>query len=124
MVGGDDPAGARLQARFGIICGVTEASPHLVRIYTQPWCSYCVAATRFFDSLAVAYEEIRLDEHPGLRERLAERTGGWRTVPMIFVGERFIGGYTDAIGLHRRDQLLPLIWEATSATAPAPRTRD
>lgn len=107
------------EAGSSIMCGVTEALPHFVRIYTRPWCSYCVAAMRLFDSVAVAYEEIHLDQHPGLRERLAERTDGWRTVPMIFIGERFIGGYTDAIELHRRDQLLPLIRDATAVVGSA-----
>ncbi len=101
-----------------MMSGVPEASPR-VRIYTRPWCAYCVAAMRLFDSLGVGYEEIHLDEHPGLRERLAERTSGWRTVPMIFVGERFIGGYTDAIELHRRDELLPLVRDAAATVGTA-----
>jgi glutaredoxin 3 len=39
----------------------------------------------------------------------AEENQGWRTVPMIFVGERFIGGFKEARSLHKEGKLLPML---------------
>ena len=86
-----------------------------VRIFTKRWCFFCHAATRLFDDLGVAFEEIPVDHDPELRWRIATEAGNWPTVPMIFVGDRFIGGYTDAAALHRRGKLLPLCGAGTAA---------
>lgn len=80
-----------------------------VKIYTTKICPYCEAAKRLFKSLGVAYEEISLEGRPEERTRLSAENGGWRTVPMIFVGERFIGGFDDAKKLHDRGELMPII---------------
>ena len=85
-----------------------EKSPH-VQIYTRRWCFYCAAARRFFKKLGVGFEEIKLDGRPELRREVSERAGGWPTVPMIFIGPRFIGGYADAAALHREGALLRLL---------------
>jgi len=53
----------------------------------------------------VDFEEIRLDGLPGRRQEISERAGNWRTVPMVFIGDRFIGGYQEAAELHRSGEL-------------------
>ena len=50
------------------------------------------------------YEEIRLDEDTEKRKELVESLN-WRTVPMIFVNEQFIGGYDDLAALERSGKL-------------------
>jgi len=80
-------------------------TPIAVRLYTQRWCFYCFAAKRLFRRLGVEFEETRLDGHPELRREISGRAGNWQTVPMIFVGEKFIGGYREAATLHRRGEL-------------------
>jgi glutaredoxin 3 len=80
-----------------------------VKIYTTSICPYCESAKRLFKSLGVAYEEVSLEGRNEERTKLSEANGGWRTVPMIFIGDRFIGGFDDAKRLHDRGQLLPLI---------------
>jgi len=52
----------------------------------------------------VDYEEIRLDEDTEKRKELVESLN-WRTVPMIFVNEQFIGGYDDLAALERSGKL-------------------
>jgi len=81
----------------------------LVKIYTTTVCPYCDAAKRLFKSLGVPFEEISLEGRHEERSRLSQENGGWRTVPMIFVGDRFIGGFDDAKKLHSRGELLPLV---------------
>ena len=83
---------------------VYEESPR-VRIYTRGWCLYCAAASRLFKKLGVDFDEIKLDGRPELRREISKKAGGWPTVPMIFIGPRFIGGYAEAAALHRSEAL-------------------
>ena len=85
-----------------------EKSPH-IQIFTRRWCLYCAAARRLFKKLGVDFEEIKLDGRPELRREVSERAGGWPTVPMIFIGPRFIGGYAEAAALHRSGALPGLL---------------
>ena len=80
-----------------------------VKIYTTSVCPYCDSAKRLFKSLGVAFEEVSLEGRHEERIRLSEANGGWRTVPMIFVGDRFIGGFDDAKRMSDRGELMPLI---------------
>lgn len=88
------------------MAGLSSAAERpVVRIYTRQWCGFCFAAKRLFEGLGVEFEEIPVDNDAALRREISARAGNWRTVPMIFVGDRFIGGYTDAAALHRRGEL-------------------
>ena len=62
-----------------------------VIIYTKDFCPYCVRAKALFKSLGVAFEEINIEGNPELKDELS-RKHHWRTVPMIFVGDRFCFG--------------------------------
>lgn len=87
-----------------------------VRIYTKTVCPYCNAAKNLFKRLGAAFEEINLDHDPALREELT-RKHNWRTVPMIFIGDEFIGGYDDANELHREGRLAPKLQDDGAQTA-------
>lgn len=80
-----------------------------VKIYTTSVCPYCDSAKRLFKSLGVPFEEVSLEGRHEERIRLSQSNGGWRTVPMIFIGDQFIGGFDDAKRLHDRGELRPLI---------------
>ena len=84
-----------------------DNSPH-VRIYTKRWCGFCFAAKRLFKNLDIHFEEIKVDHDPELRWETSARAGHWPTVPMIFIGDHFVGGYTEAAALHRQGKLLPI----------------
>ena len=83
-----------------------------IRVYTTTICPYCISTKRLLKQLKLEFEEISLENDPGLRAKLAAENGGWRTVPMIFVGSEFIGGYDDLNGLHKRGELLPKVQRA------------
>lgn len=83
-----------------------------VTIYTTTYCPYCVRAKKLFGSLGVAFDEVNLEEKPELREELT-RKHNWRTVPMIFAGERFLGGFDDVNELHKRGELMPIVEKAS-----------
>lgn len=75
-----------------------------VRIYTTPFCGYCVNAKRLLDRLAIGFEETDVSRDLALRQKLVDETQ-WRTVPMIFVEDKFIGGYDDLYALWKRGGL-------------------
>jgi glutaredoxin 3 len=85
-----------------------------VKIYTTSVCPYCDAAKRLFKGLGIHFEEISLEGRHEERQRLSEANGGWRTVPMIFIGERFVGGFNDVKALHDRGELLDLVQDPES----------
>lgn len=61
-------------------------------------------------SLSVAYEEVDLSENTELRDEVQKKFG-WMTVPMIVVGDEFLGGFDDISKLHAEGKLLPKIAE-------------
>lgn len=83
-----------------------------VTIYTSSYCTYCRRAKRLLETKQVNYEEIRLDEDAEKRKELVEKLN-WRTVPMIFVNEQFIGGYDDLSALERSGELDRMLSPAT-----------
>ncbi len=82
--------------------------PVPVTIYRTRLCPYCVMAKRLFDRLHVAYTEVYLDDKDDLRNELSRRFN-WQTVPMIVVGEQFVGGYSDVAELDRSGKLARLL---------------
>jgi glutaredoxin 3 len=79
-----------------------------IRMYTTPWCGYCVRAKALLKSRGLDFEEIDLGDDPAFRARLNELTGGW-TVPQILIDERPIGGYTELWRLDREGRLDELL---------------
>lgn len=66
-------------------------------IYTTTYCTYCQAAKKLLTKKKISYREIGLDNDPELRQKISAANNGWRTVPMIFIDDRFIGGYTELV---------------------------
>ncbi|TMB36234.1 MAG: glutaredoxin 3 [Deltaproteobacteria bacterium] len=79
-----------------------------VKIYTTPWCPYCVRAKRLLDKKGVSYQEIDVADDDEARVRLAEQTGR-RTVPQIFIGEHHVGGSDDLHELEAQGRLDSLL---------------
>ena len=83
--------------------------PVAVSLSTRRWCGYYFASRRLFTQLGIDFEEIVLDDQPERRQEVSKRAGNWRTVPMIFIGNRFVGGYREAAKLHRSGELEKLL---------------
>jgi glutaredoxin 3 len=79
-----------------------------VKIFTTPWCPYCVRAKRLLDMKGVSYQEIDVEGDDEARIRLAEQTGR-RTVPQIFIGEQHVGGSDDLHALEAQGKLDALL---------------
>ncbi|MCA9518220.1 MAG: glutaredoxin [Myxococcales bacterium] len=83
----------------------TKSTDTRVVMYTTPWCGYCNAAKRLLGQLGIAYVDHDVSRDVALRQRIADETG-WRTVPMIYLDGRFVGGFDDLSALHRRGGLV------------------
>ncbi len=79
-----------------------------IRVYSTDYCPYCVMAKRLLERKGAAFEEIRVDHDPALREEMM-RLSGRRTVPQIFVGDTHVGGFDDLSALDRAGRLDPLL---------------
>jgi glutaredoxin 3 len=80
-----------------------------VVMYSTNWCGYCQRARNLFERKGVAVREIKLDEEPGGRQAMLQRSGGRRTVPQIFIGEQHVGGYDELAALDRSGELNKLL---------------
>ena len=78
-------------------------------MYSTAWCGYCQRARNVFERKGIPVREIKIDEDPGERELMLQKTGGRRTVPQIFIGERHVGGYDELAALDRSGELDKLL---------------
>jgi glutaredoxin 3 len=76
-----------------------------VIIYSTAYCGYCDRARALLERKGVGYREIKVDESMADREAMIARSGGRRTVPQIFIGDRHVGGFDDLSALDRSGQL-------------------
>jgi len=83
-------------------------SPDVV-MYSTAFCGYCQRARNLFERKGAAVREIKIDEDARERDAMLKKSGGRRTVPQIFIGDRHIGGYDDLAALDRAGQLDPLL---------------
>lgn len=61
-----------------------------VTVYTVPNCLDCGAVKRLLERHGIPYREVDISRIPGSREAL-ELLSGLRSVPQVFIGNRFVG---------------------------------
>jgi glutaredoxin 3 len=88
-----------------------STAPDVV-MYSTAWCGYCQRARNLLERKGVPVREIKVDEEQGAREAMQQKSGGRRTVPQIFIGERHVGGYDDLAALDRAGELDKLLAKA------------
>ena len=79
-----------------------------VVVYSKAYCPYCAAAKELLAAKGVVFEEIDVTNDEKKVSELVKRTKH-QTVPQIFIGERFVGGYQELEALDdsgKLDQLL------------------
>ncbi len=79
-----------------------------VTVYTGSFCGSCLQATSLLERRGIAYSEVSVEDHPGLLEKLLERSGR-RTLPQVYVGERYVGGADELCALDASGELAKLI---------------
>ncbi|HKT31452.1 MAG TPA: glutaredoxin 3 [Gammaproteobacteria bacterium] len=76
-----------------------------VTVYSTRVCPYCMRAKALLQSKHIAYTEFLVDQEPARRVEMQQKSGGRRSVPQIFIGERHIGGCDELYALDRRGEL-------------------
>jgi len=62
-------------------------------------------AKQLLSSLGIAYTDIDVAADAVIREEVTKKYN-WQTVPMIVIGDEFIGGYDDLATLHAEGKLM------------------
>ena len=76
-----------------------------VVIYTGPMCNYCSAAKHLLNKKKVNYTEFDIAVDSLKMQEMQERTKGARTIPQIFIGETYVGGYNELKSLENQGKL-------------------
>lgn len=79
-----------------------------VTVCTQNFCPYCTQLKLFLKRLNIPFNEINLSDRPEDLQALKDETSFY-TLPQVFAGDDFLGGYDNIIELHQAGKLLRLI---------------
>jgi len=80
-----------------------------VEIYTWRTCPFCIRAKALLNRKGVPFTEYAIDGDETARAKMAERAGGRRSVPQIFINGQHIGGCDDLYNLERSGELERLL---------------
>jgi len=78
-------------------------------MYSTTICPYCDRARALLTRKGATFTEIKIDEDATQRDEMLRLSGGRRTVPQIFIGDRHVGGFDDLYALDRKGELDPLL---------------
>ena len=80
-----------------------------VVMYSTASCPFCVMAERLLKARGVTeIEKIRVDIDPEKRQEMMQKTQR-RTVPQIYIGSTYVGGFDDLSALDRAGKLAGLL---------------
>jgi glutaredoxin 3 len=80
-----------------------------VLMYSTAICPYCLMAERLLRAKGVReIDKIRVDLDPERRMEMIEKTRR-RTVPQIYIGDTYVGGFDDLAALEHAGKLEELL---------------
>ena len=62
-----------------------------VKIYTTPYCPFCIRAKQLLKGKNIDFKEIDLSEEPEKFDEMIKKSNGAKTVPQIFADDTHIG---------------------------------
>jgi glutaredoxin 3 len=95
----------QLKEYFRISEHQTNSMAATVEIYTWSTCPFCIRAKQLLDRKGVEYTEYCLDGDEAGRNKMADRAGGRKSVPQIFINDNHIGGCDDIHALEQSGKL-------------------
>ena len=78
-------------------------------IYTGPMCNYCSAAKHLLNKKKINYTEFDIAVDESKKQEMQEKTKGARTIPQIFIGDTYVGGYNELKALEIEGKLNSLL---------------
>ena len=64
-------------------------------VWSKNSCPFCVQAKSLLTLKGIEYEERNIQEGTWTKEQLLEAVPTARTLPQIFLGDEYVGGFTD-----------------------------
>ena len=87
-----------------------------ITMYSTGVCPFCQMAERLLRARGIAaIDKIRVDLEPERRVEMVEKTGR-RTVPQIYIGETYVGGFEELAALDHAGRLDGLLRGGSGAT--------
>ena len=80
------------------------------KVYTASYCSWCSRAVQFLEKEGLKVRIVDITDDQDERQMLVERTGQ-KTVPQIWIGDAYIGGYDRMMKMASTKDLIPIILE-------------
>ncbi len=80
-----------------------------VEIYYWTTCPFCMKARSLLDSKDIEYTGYDITGDNDARAKMIERTGGPKSVPQIFIDDKYIGGCDDIHALDNSGELDKLL---------------
>ena len=72
-------------------------------------CNYCSAAKHLLNKKKISYTEFDIAVDASKKQEMQEKTNGARTIPQIFIGETYVGGYAELKALEVEGKLNSLL---------------
>jgi glutaredoxin 3 len=81
-----------------------------VTVYTSSFCGHCLRVLDLLQRHGIEYREISVEDSPGTRDELVARSGR-RSLPQVYLGERYLGGAEEIAAMDRSGELDRLLSE-------------
>ena len=88
---------------------IHDSAIQKVEIYTWRFCPFCIRAKALLNEKGVQFTEYSIDGDEYARTKMAERAGGRRTLPQIFINGEGIGGCDELYELEKNNELNEII---------------
>lgn len=64
-------------------------------IWSKKGCGFCIRAKRLLEAENIEYEERNIDSSKWSKEDLLKAVPNVKTLPQIFLDDKYIGGYNE-----------------------------
>ena len=81
----------------------------VITVYSGPNCPYCVRAKALLQTKGAVFTDVDVRQNPDKLADMMTRSGGRKTIPQIFIGDRHIGGCDDLYALDAAGELDALL---------------
>jgi mycoredoxin len=61
-----------------------------VTVFSTTWCGHCIRLKRQMTDSGIPFVEIDIDEQEHFGDQIEAKTGGFRTVPAVRIGENLL----------------------------------
>ena len=80
-----------------------------VTVYTDEICTLCHSVENLLNVRDIPYEKVMITPGSDEHEKLAERSGGYKALPQVYVGNMLLGGYQETLAADQAGMLADLL---------------